>query len=263
MLLKHSIVKLSTICFVASALAGRLLVDSLADSVVYRGALAPLSFVDDLPEADYDIPQLVQDVTRQGAKYDDTLANKFYKYKYTELLPNESMVGWISIPKLGIDYPIMFNSNDNNWYLKYNPNGVESKHGSISMDIQTKGKWGQFVLLNGHNMKDDTMFGRLPELLDKDVFDDVIRIDIFDGNHKRVYEIFSVFILNDLEETIPIIYKDIDECKDKIKDYRERSLYNRIVPYNATEALILNTCWYGDSGYQRNTHCIVVAYRVL
>lgn len=213
--------------------------------------------------SDINILDVVNELQSSNDKYDDILASKYYNSLFKTSKFNDSMLGWVSIPALGIDYPVMYSDSDNQWYLKHDTLGTESKHGSISMDIQNHGEWGTHVLLNGHNMKDDTMFGRLPDLLDKEVFDTVQFIDIFDGSRKRVYKIFSVFTLNDTEESITVSFNSLEGYQIRLKDYQARSLYYREIPSNATEALILNTCWYGVTGEERDLHCIVVAYRFL
>lgn len=211
--------------------------------------------------SDSELLSVLSDLQGAGAMTASDLASKYFETKFALDTTYADVVGWIRIKSLGIDYPIMSNVSDNNWYLKHNWKGEESKWGSISMDIQSKGEWTTHTLLNGHNMKDDSMFGRLPELFNEDTFNSVSPIEVFDGARIRTYKIFSVFSVNDQEENLPIVESSITDYSAKLVEYQQRSLYCRDIPQGATEALLLNTCWYGASGTERHLHCIVVAYR--
>lgn len=187
---------------------------------------------------------------------DNPLIAGYKKYKSS----NNDTVGWIKIDGTKVDYPIMY-STDNSFYLSKTPSKEYSKAGSIFMDQQAGGKWGIMNLIHGHNMNNGSMFGDIANMMYEDYFNAHKIIQIYDGKTLKEYTAFAAFSLDDRKESIPIYYSTMEEYKAKIKDYQSRSRVAGTVPESANDFLILNTCWYGDSGTEKNSHAIIVAYR--
>lgn len=77
---------------------------------------------------------------------------------------NQDVRGWLKIDALGISYPIMQYTN-NQYYLSKNIYKEESISGSIYLDYRNNGFEDTNTVIYGHNMKNDTMFGKLDEIL--------------------------------------------------------------------------------------------------
>lgn len=77
---------------------------------------------------------------------------------------NQDARGWLKIDALGIRYPIMQHTN-NQYYLSKNIYREESISGSIYLDYRNNGFNDTNTVIYGHNMKNDTMFGKLDEIL--------------------------------------------------------------------------------------------------
>lgn len=77
---------------------------------------------------------------------------------------NSDTRGWIKIDSLGISYPIM-QYTDNEYYLKKNTYKEDSISGSIFLDYRNNGFDDRHTIIYGHNMKNDSMFGKLDEIL--------------------------------------------------------------------------------------------------
>ena len=73
---------------------------------------------------------------------------------------NTDTRGWIKIDKLELAYPIV-QSTDNDYYLKKDIYKKNSISGSIFMDYRNSGFDDQNTVIYGHNMKNDSMFGKL------------------------------------------------------------------------------------------------------
>lgn len=189
-------------------------------------------------------------------KPDNPLIAGYNKYKSS----NNDTVGWIKIDGTKVDYPIMY-STDNSFYLSKTPSKEYSKAGSIFMDQQAGGKWGIMNLIHGHNMNNGSMFGDIANMMYEDYFNAHKIIQIYDGKTLKEYTAFAAFSLDDRKESIPIYYSTMEEYKAKIKDYQSRSRVAGTVPESANDFIILNTCWYGDSGTEKNSHAIIVGYR--
>lgn len=173
---------------------------------------------------------------------------------------NNDTVGWIKISGTQVDYPIMY-SSDNNYYLKRTPDKASSVYGSIFLDQQSNGQWGVFNLIHGHNMNNGSMFADIAKMMNPDYFNEHKTIQIYDGNTLKEYTAFCAFSLDDRKEGIPIQYSSIEDYYAKLDHYMTRSRVEGTYPKDCTDFVILNTCWYGDSGGEKNSHAIIIGYR--
>ena len=91
---------------------------------------------------------------------------------------NPDVVGWIRVPDTRIDYPILYDENDNEKYLHIDMAGEKSVSGSIYLD---KDDLPDFASLHnviyGHHMKDGSMFRDIMNFRDKEFFD----------SHREIY----------------------------------------------------------------------------
>lgn len=175
---------------------------------------------------------------------------------------NEDVWGWISIPDFKIDYPVLL-PEDNKEYLRTNINGRYDIAGSIYLDASYKGNETSVKLIHGHNMRNGKMFSKLPVMLRWETLDEAPVISIYDEYGLKNYKIFSVFSVNSKEEGVLVdVYSTLDELEALKQNYIERSWVPVKEVPAGTELLMLNTCWYGLQGNERNLHCIVVAVRV-
>ena len=81
---------------------------------------------------------------------------------------NEDIIGWIYIKDVDISYPIT-QSKDNDYYLHRTFRRTYNFAGSIFADFENASDFSDpNTILYGHNMKNDSMFGRLDELVEKE-----------------------------------------------------------------------------------------------
>ncbi len=108
---------------------------------------------------------------------------------------NPDLAGWLSIEGTVIDYPVMFRSDSEDYYLAHNFDGEQDKNGALLIqagcDPFTP---GTNVIIHGHNMKSGKMFGSLDEYKDEAYFREhpVIRFDTL--YERGEYEIVAVFL---------------------------------------------------------------------
>lgn len=86
-----------------------------------------------------------------------------------DLLP-ENAVAWITLDGTTIDYPVM--QADNNFeYLSKDPEGNYSVSGSIFLDCRNAPDLSEsYLLVYGHHMSGELMFGALDRFFDPDYF---------------------------------------------------------------------------------------------
>lgn len=98
-------------------------------------------------------------------KYKPNTGNE---YAYLEI---KDAVAWLTLTDTPIDYPIM-QGKDNNEYLNKNPLGEFSLSGSIFIDQRNAADFSDdYILVYGHHMEHDAMFGALDRYKTKDYFD--------------------------------------------------------------------------------------------
>ncbi len=81
---------------------------------------------------------------------------------------NDEVIGWIYIKDVDISYPIV-QGEDNDYYLHRTFRKTYNFAGSIFMDYENASDFSDpNTILYGHNMKNDSMFGKLDELVEKE-----------------------------------------------------------------------------------------------
>lgn len=202
--------------------------------------------------------QIVLDLNMEGAVPSEEISNKISEAREI----NEDVTGWIFVEEWGIDYPVLY-STDNKAYLRHNIYGEYDIAGCIYLDANYGDIRSPMKLIHGHNMKNKTMFGQLPQMLFWDTLDDAPLINYYDDMGMKTFQIFSVFSVDAKTESVIISEQaNIEELLEIKKVYVERSWAPCSEIPSGTEMLMLNTCWYGLSGKEHFLHCIVVAARV-
>lgn len=77
-------------------------------------------------------------------------------------LLNPAVTAWLTIYGTNIDYPVLYSSEDNNYYLTHNAKNEFEGSGSIFLDYQNNPDFGDFNnIIHGHHMAEHKMFGDL------------------------------------------------------------------------------------------------------
>ena len=159
---------------------------------------------------------------------------------YKEYYENDNIVGSLKIEGTGIE-TLLVKGNDNEYYLNHSIRNEYDIIGSIFVDYRTDLNSKQ-INIYGHNSNVyDVIFKKLENYLDNKYYSDHKYIELWDGDKKSIYEIFSVQIVsNDYE------HYDVD-ADDWIKhiDTLNNSIYTtntKATPED--EILIIQTCLY-------------------
>lgn len=163
--------------------------------------------------------------------------------EYAELKAiNEDYLLWIYIPGTNINYPVV-KAKDNEEYLYKNFKGEENKGGCLFLDSRNESEKDDNVIIHGHNMKDQSMFGTLSKLLNSEYLNENKKIYIYLENKVLEYEIFSVYVNNgDYNPYQPSFYTD-EEFNEYISNARRKSFYNfDYIEDGKRNILTLSTC---------------------
>lgn len=165
---------------------------------------------------------------------------------YTQLYNlNNDFMGWISIPKTTVNYPVMQSKDKPNYYLykdfyqKYSSYGVP--YIDERYDIDTSNN----LLIYGHAMHNSTMFSDLKKYTSPDFYNNNSIIQYTDANGYAEYRIFSVFIVNVNDEFDYNNYINMDNSRfdEYIQKAIDKSEYNtNITPQYGDKLITLSTC---------------------
>ncbi len=203
-----------------------------------------------------------------------------------ELLPgaknllemSEDVVGFISIPDTEVNYPIMQNEEDTEgeeYFLEHDFYGNDSHLGSIFLDFRCnfdvvgedkklKTPTSENLIVYGHNMKDQSMFGSLRNYKEDDsYYEEHPLIEVNSNYETYTFKIFGYFIADAVDTTDTRFeywnYIELDDEEifyDYVNEVKRRSLIltNVDVEYG-DQLLTLSTC----SNVISNGRFVVVA----
>lgn len=106
---------------------------------------------------------------------------------------NPDIIGWLRIPDTVIDYPVVRTDNED-YYLHHDFYGQNSIYGTLFVkdiaDVETP---GTNIIIYGHHMRNDTMFGSLDAYESEDFLKSHGIIEFNTLYEKRRYRVISVF----------------------------------------------------------------------
>jgi sortase B len=174
----------------------------------------------------------------------DTARDYYAEFNQQFLDINKDYVGWISIAGTEIDYPTVKGKN-NAYYLTHNFNKEWSKYGAIFMDYRNAKDFSdKHVMIYGHAMKNQAMFGFLDKYKKSNYLPgkEIIEIRTLEGI--RRYEIFSVYVAEATVSGMKVPANN-ESMSQMIRLYKGRSMYKIDVDMSdVTQILTLVSCDY-------------------
>lgn len=115
--------------------------------------------------------------------------------EYSQLyLDNTDLVGWIEIEGTRINYPVMQTPGDEEYYLHSSFDKEYSKRGCIFLKESCNVfEPSDNIIIYGHNMRDDSMFGELDNYTKKSYWQEHRYITFNTLLEHHSYEIIAVF----------------------------------------------------------------------
>ncbi|WP_077302336.1 class B sortase [Virgibacillus pantothenticus] len=189
----------------------------------------------------------VQDIYATHTNRSETSAKKGeIRKQFKELHKiNSDIVGWLTIDKTKINYPIL-QADNNEHYLYRNYKEENSRAGSIFMDYRNNvASYNRNIILYGHNMKDGTMFHNLRKYTDKEFFTNHRNV-LFDTMYDSYdAEVFSVYHTTTDFDYIQTDFATQNEYKQLVEEIQDKSIFKSDVKVNENDTIItLSTCDY-------------------
>ena len=155
------------------------------------------------------------------------------------LKDNPETIGWLIVPGTKINYPVVQHS-DNNYYLNHDFKHNYNSAGWIFMDYQNKLD-DQNIIIYGHHRHDDSMFGSIDSLFDKEFYKNNANEIIFVTEKELLtYTIFSVY-----KASVKDTYNqpNYNNLAKKIDKFKKNSQINFKEEINENSQIItISTC---------------------
>lgn len=177
---------------------------------------------------------------------------------------NNDFVGWIKIDDTSINYPVMQSINNPNYYLNRDFYKKYSSYGTPYISEQCNINISDNLIIYGHHMKNEKMFGALENYKLKDFYEAHKIIDFITLEGKEKYEIFAVFKTvvysqQDFKYYEFINFNSENELDIFVKKCKELSLYEtNVKPKYEDKLVTLSTCEYSN----KNGRLVVIARKV-
>lgn len=156
---------------------------------------------------------------------------------------NPEVVGWLLINDTEISYPVV-QGPDNDKYLKIAYDGTRSNAGSIFMNANNAPDLSDaHTLIYGHNMRDDSMFGKLLDFEDPAYLNEHRYFTVYNETGEHKYEIFSAFVTFSASFVYTDAFAFSWEYYDFIEDALNSSILDMGVEVTENDRILtLSTC---------------------
>lgn len=167
---------------------------------------------------------------------------------------NEDIIGWIQVEGTTIDYPILYDTTYNMYYLNHNYKGTYTGYGSIFMLDDNASDFTDFnTVVYGHNMLDGSMFAQLHQFRKKEFFDSHGQILVYTPYRKLTYQVFASYRTDNLNIIVNNDFSTAELRTEYLgRVYEHNAVANFNPEYTVTaddRILTLSTC-IGNPAYR-------------
>lgn len=179
---------------------------------------------------------------------------------------NSDTIGWLKIDGMTIDYVVMQAPDEINKYLRHDFYGKDSTRGCLFVDEYCDILSSDNLIIYGHNMKDNSMFGSLMYYVSEDFYKQHKLISFDTIYEKQTYEIVAA-IKTELVPEGSDGFKyyeytgsgDENSFNDYVKFIEENRLYDTDAELSPGDKILtLSTCAY----HAEDGRFIVVAKKI-
>ena len=176
---------------------------------------------------------------------------------------NQDIIGWIQVEGTKIDYPILYDTTYNRYYLNHNFKGTNTGYGSIFVLGDNTGDFTDFnTVVYGHNMLDGSMFAQLHKFRKKEFFDTHGQIIVYTPDRKLTYQVFAAYRRDNLNIILNNDFSTEELQAEYIAGIYENTAVANFNPeYKVTSEdriLTLSTC-IGNPAYRYVVQGVLVA----
>ncbi len=178
-------------------------------------------------------------------KNDEEKIENKYKIDFVKLKEiNEDIIAWVKVNGTNVEFPIVQTTN-NEYYLKHNLNKEYNIAGAIFADYRNKfNGTDKNIIIYGHNMRDDSMFGSLRNILKEEWYNNQENhiINFHTENQEYKYEVFSIYEIKNEEYYLDTEFKE-EEFINFAQTLKNRSIKDFGIEIEEKDRILtLSTC---------------------
>ena len=192
--------------------------------------------------------ELMGKIEQEVNIYENKNVNDIEKYNidFKELKnTNSDIVGWLKVWGTEVEFPVVKTDN-NEFYLTHSLDKSYNTSGWIFADCNNKlDGTDKNIVIYGHNRRDDSMFGTLKNILNKEWYENKnnLFIPFIKENKSDIYEVFSVYKIEKENYYITTDFENDLEFKKYIDTIKSRSVKDFNIDVSTKDELLtLSTC---------------------
>ena len=158
---------------------------------------------------------------------------------------NNETIAWLKVNNTNVEYPVVKGTN-NSFYLNHSFDKSNNSAGWIFADYRNKfDNTDKNIIIYGHNMRDNSMFGSLKNILNSDWYDNEENTDItlYTENEKSIYKVFSIYKIETEDYYIKTEFSNDNEFEKFIETLKKRSIKDFNIDVSKEDSILtLSTC---------------------
>lgn len=156
---------------------------------------------------------------------------------------NSDILGWIVIPDTDLSYPVLA-GRDNQYYLNHTWSGERNAAGAIFLEKECASDFSDFnVIIYGHRMNNDMMFGTLRFYNDIDFWAEHPSVYLVSDAGVARYDIFAAYEAGVRDQTYRLnLVEDLEKHAFLNFCLSSSVLDTGVVPTTSDQILTLSTC---------------------
>ncbi|MFF2157271.1 class B sortase [Paenibacillus chitinolyticus] len=165
---------------------------------------------------------------------------------------NPDIVGWLKIDGTRIEYPVMQNQQDAQYYLDHDFDKKKSKSGLPFLDAHSRINGSDILLVHGHHMKSGWMFKDLMKYKQESFYKEHAVFQFSTLTEKEEYEIVAVILSKVYRKSEDVFkYYQIEKVSTPadfdsyVQNIQKLALYDTgVTPRYGDKLIVLSTCEY-------------------
>lgn len=179
---------------------------------------------------------------------------------------NSDIVGWLNIEGTRIEYPVMQNPQDEEYYLDHDFDKKETEAGLPFLDKHSQINGSDILLIHGHHMKSGWMFKDLMKYKSESFYKEHATFQFSTLYEKEEYEIVAVIVSEIYRKSDDVFkYYQIEhvnmpaEFDSYVQNIQQLALYDTgVTAQYGDKLVVLSTCEYSTE----NGRLAVVARKI-
>lgn len=178
--------------------------------------------------------------------------DRYFNYldvDFTNLISkNNDVKGWIKVNNTNINYPFV-QSEDNDYYLRHSFDKSYNTAGWVFADFRNNfEEFDQNTVLYAHGRLDNTMFGSLKKIVEKNWYENMENefVQISTPKSNSIWQVFSVYTI---EPELYYITPNFDKKEDYkvfLETLNKRSVHDFKVELNEEDKILTLSSCYND-----------------